>query len=443
MPFLVSAQKFERGAIIDTLFCDANPSQSYALYLPSNYSEEKSWPIIYIFDPAARGTLPLKIFKMAAEELGYILVCSNNSKNGSWSVVFESARAIKKDTELKFSIDKNRVYTSGFSGGSRAAMVMAKSVYNARGIIANAGAYPSKSRYLIKREDSIAYAAIVGNRDMNYLEHKQMARSLTDQQVDNMLIISNNVHQWASSREVYLALQWLELKTDKKLQSNRKEKILENVTIWGDSVLIQPEYMNSLPLLHQLGHEYQLSFSKSPFELLESKTVQKQLKTQRKAEAREEQALKKYMGAIATLPQTKFDPKLDSIHTVNWWKTEIDRLKKKEGSEKYDVSRSAIRLSNYIWASFAELSFSYESKGNFEFALELNELWQYAQPKSIWANYSCAKIYAKSGDQVAAIKALYRAQALGMSKKLSLINEPVFDQLQDMEEYQVLLTLLE
>ena len=45
----------ERGKIIDTVRCKLNPKFSYALYLPDNYSDTVKWPIIYIFDPAARG----------------------------------------------------------------------------------------------------------------------------------------------------------------------------------------------------------------------------------------------------------------------------------------------------------------------------------------------------------------------------------------------------
>lgn len=439
----MSAQQFGKERIIDTVFCDKDLSQSYALYLPSNYTPDKHWPIIYIFEPAARGTLPLKIFKKAAEDLGYILVSSNNSKNGEWSIVFKAARAMKKDTEAKFSIDPNRIYTAGFSGGSRAAMAMGKSVFSARGIIANAGAYPSKNQYLIKKKDSIAYAAIVGNRDMNYLEHKQLARSFTNLQIDNLLIISNSTHQWASSGEVNLALQWMELKTNNTLQSNRKKKILDNITIWGDSALNQPEFIYSLSLLQQLGNEYNISFSKSLHELLDIKPVQKQLKTQRKLEEKEDQQLKYYMNAFTSLYQTQLNSTLDSVHTKKWWRSEIDKLHKKERSEKEFVVLSALRMSNYIWASFAEISFNYENKGNYDFALELNELWQYVEPQSAWAIYSQAKIYVKLGDKMVAVKALYRAQELGMTKKASLINEPVFQQLKDLEEYQALLTLLE
>lgn len=438
----VSAQTFKKGGIIDTVACSSNPSQSYALYLPSNYTKEQSWPIIYIFEPAARGKLPLRIFQKSAEEFGYILVCSNNSKNGSWANVFEAAKAMKKDTELKFNIDSERIYTSGFSGGSRAAMVMAKSVYKARGIIACAGAYPSKNQYMITANDSIAYAAIVGNLDMNYLEHIQLAEELTSKEIDNVLFITNKTHQWANSKEIFLAMQWLELRTNDRLNPAKRDEIIDRFKFFGDR-LISQNLTYTLPMLKHLEGEFGLNFSRSTTELLNSKSVQKELKESKKIEIKELKHQKVLIQAFATIPQTKLDPTLDSIHTVRWWKFEIDKLRRKGESKNQYQSNSAKRLSNYIWASFAEISITYEIKGEYLFAIDLNKLWQYAQPKSVWAVYSSAKLYALTGDDEEVIKSLYKAKELGMSKKSRLNNQPAFQHLNGSKEFQDILAQLE
>jgi hypothetical protein len=45
----------QTGVITPKIICIAKPDQSYAVYLPSNYSADRKWPILYAFDPAARG----------------------------------------------------------------------------------------------------------------------------------------------------------------------------------------------------------------------------------------------------------------------------------------------------------------------------------------------------------------------------------------------------
>ncbi len=74
---------FQPGILIDTVRCLKSPDQSYALYLPAAYDATRTWPVVYLFDPAARGALPSQHFRQAAEMYGYILICSNNSRNGS------------------------------------------------------------------------------------------------------------------------------------------------------------------------------------------------------------------------------------------------------------------------------------------------------------------------------------------------------------------------
>ncbi len=69
------------GQVIEKVLCTGLLGQSYALYLPSNYTPSKRWPILYAFDPGARGRIPVTLYKDAAEKHGYIVAGSNNSQN--------------------------------------------------------------------------------------------------------------------------------------------------------------------------------------------------------------------------------------------------------------------------------------------------------------------------------------------------------------------------
>src|SRR5215469_3952404 len=51
------------GLIADVV-CASDATESYALYLPSTYTQSKRWPIIYFFDPAGRGRPPPDLYKM-------------------------------------------------------------------------------------------------------------------------------------------------------------------------------------------------------------------------------------------------------------------------------------------------------------------------------------------------------------------------------------------
>src|SRR5882757_2261698 len=69
------------GVVIEKVTSSSDPTQSYALYLPSTYTPTRKFPILYCFDPGARGAFPVNRFKEAAEKYNYIVVGSNISRN--------------------------------------------------------------------------------------------------------------------------------------------------------------------------------------------------------------------------------------------------------------------------------------------------------------------------------------------------------------------------
>src|ERR1041385_685120 len=119
------------GKITDHILCDAQPQLSYCLYLPTSYSPTKTFPVIFIFDAHADGKLPAEKYHNLAEESGFILIASNNSRNGiQYDSLLSMAKDMMLDASGKFSIEANRKYVMGFSGGARVAGVVASTEQN-------------------------------------------------------------------------------------------------------------------------------------------------------------------------------------------------------------------------------------------------------------------------------------------------------------------------
>ena len=124
-PAIAQNKSIPRGQIVERIEALNDSSQSYALYLPSNYTPDRKWPVLYAFDPGARGRVPVERFKEAAEKYGWIVLGSNNSRNGPWAVSINAWNAMQTDTHQRFAIDDERMYATGFSGGARAAVRIA------------------------------------------------------------------------------------------------------------------------------------------------------------------------------------------------------------------------------------------------------------------------------------------------------------------------------
>src|SRR5262249_497702 len=173
-----ASQALQPGALIPHQTCIEHPEQSYAVYLPAQYTASKKWPIVYAFDPAARGKVPVELMKSAAERYAYIVVGTNNSRNGSWKVEAEAAQAMLQDTHSQLSIDVRPVYLAGFSGGARVASQIAMLCKCAAGVILNGAGFPSGASP--SRDAIFAVFSAVGNFDFNYPEVARLDQKLED-----------------------------------------------------------------------------------------------------------------------------------------------------------------------------------------------------------------------------------------------------------------------
>jgi predicted esterase len=113
------------GEVIPRVVCQAKPAFSYALYLPTGYRADRPWPVLFGFSPGGAGEEPVRLFQKAAERFGWIVVGSNDSRNGPLRPALEASEALWEDVHARFAVDPKRSYGAGFSGGARMALRLA------------------------------------------------------------------------------------------------------------------------------------------------------------------------------------------------------------------------------------------------------------------------------------------------------------------------------
>lgn len=197
------------GQIIEKVICQDKPEQTYALYLPSSYSSDKSWPILLTLDPGARGKVAIEHFKEAAETYGWIIAASNNSRNGPIEPSMQAINAIWNDARARFSIDNRRVYFAGFSGAARAAITIANACNCAAGLITGGAGFPH--RFSPSATTLPALYTTVGTDDFNFPEVKEAGDALAKAQVEHQVRVFSGRHEWAPSSVLVEAVEWMEL----------------------------------------------------------------------------------------------------------------------------------------------------------------------------------------------------------------------------------------
>ena len=222
------AEELPKGVVVEKVASRDDAEQTYALYLPSGYTPEKSWPIVYAFDPGARGKIPVELFREAAERDGYIVVGSNNSRNGPDVPFQKILTTLWDDTHARFNVDARRVYAAGFSGGARVACLFAY-VYEKRvaGVIACGAGFPSNIRP--SPSTPFAFYGVAGVDDFNYFELRDLDHVLDELGLTHRMRTFEGGHEWPPAVVCAEALAWMRLQASKQAGGKRDEKFVNEL----------------------------------------------------------------------------------------------------------------------------------------------------------------------------------------------------------------------
>jgi dienelactone hydrolase len=198
------------GAVLEDVRCTADPAFSYSLYLPSGYTAARRWPVLYVFSPAGRGVVPVRSLAAAAEQLGYIVVGSNDARNGPWEQIFAAQRALWKEVNGRFAVDPRRSYATGFSGGARAAVELAlKHRGHFAGLILCGGVFSPQTEF--PDRGGLVVVGLVGDSDLNLEEHLRSEQLLAARGYPVWQEVFVGGHRWPDSELYGSGLELLEV----------------------------------------------------------------------------------------------------------------------------------------------------------------------------------------------------------------------------------------
>ena len=442
---LLFSQVSDKDQITDTVHCRNAIGQSYALYRPAQYDNKKSWPVILIFDPAARGKTGVSTFIEAGRKYGFILACSNNSRNGPLQDNFAAAAAMFQDVEERFTVDQKRIYAAGFSGGSRFAMAFAVKEKKISGVIGCGAGLPNDRNYLPSGNTDFLYYGLAGTRDMNYLEmHDLLGFFSSKTRVISYFRTFPGGHQWPGSDLITEAVEWLVLQTmnRKIIPADRTflsyvENKTQNLI---NSQLSAGNQADAIMYMRFAARDFQgTPFASGMTKLLtdseKSAEYQKAIRKWNKMAATEQEKKEKYLNYLSEIVNSGSLPDSASV----WWRNETRELIRLRDKGSPEISQMASRVLNFISILCSEQGTSYYRNRFYAQAAFMFEICTLSDSENPNNYYNLARSLAGSGKSKESVDALSAAMNHGFNSRKTVESDPAFGKIRGDTRYKALI----
>ncbi len=209
--------ELQPGKVTEHITSFSQPSQKYALFLPTEYTPEKHHPIVFILDPRQRALFPLMNFKDAADSLGYILISSYNSRSdGDPQINIDALNTMINDAFQLVSVDTTRFYLAGFSGTARMNWSFGFEIPQyVAGIISYGAGMAQGARLntdkLQNEGTPFSFYGATGYRDFNYFELVGLDYRLESARFEKHITFFDGGHHWPPVFYFEDALYWMEI----------------------------------------------------------------------------------------------------------------------------------------------------------------------------------------------------------------------------------------
>jgi len=435
------------GVVTEKVVIPSHPDQSYAVYLPTNYTPDHSWPIVFCLDPRARGKTAIEHFVVGGEKYGYVVVCSNNSRNGlNWPLISDIFSNFWDDAHSRFNIDVKRTYAAGFSGGSRLASTFASKCQGClAGVIGCGAGFPGEIEPNPKAP--FAYFGIVGVDDFNFGEMWQLEKKFNNLTTPYHFETFSGGHEWPPRENIEQALAWLRLREIKPSTTTVDKNFLEDQLklrlTTAEKLLASQQFVDAQRAFVSVVQDFQ-----GLIDTADAKKKAEQLSKSgelKKAVVADEELYRRQLreaGEIRMLWMKPAEPD-DTGLSHSEVTSRLSELKKKRDLTTDSRDRRLARriLTQLTIESYEAAQASLRSS-DYSPALVNLQLVEEIDPKSPNVSYEVARVYALKRQKKPALQSLEKAVSLGFKDGSRLKTDDAFNSLTDEPRFQKLLTTL-
>ncbi len=339
------------GTVTDSLPILGLPDANYSLYLPSDFSNEKRWPIIFVFDIEGRNNATTNLFRSAAEEQGYIVASPNmDLRSQPIDSIVKKATMFVQNVVSLVPVNSDLVYAAGLGNGAQLASSLPLIFNKINGIMAVGNSFVNP-KYIDKTRPYM-FVGLAGRKDYMIYEMEKYLKFYD--KIDfpaNIYYFDGKENEWPESPVISNATSSFTLNA---IRNNLRE---------ADKDFINSMYQKELDYIQALRRQrhFYMAFVKlermiEKFEDFGYKEELEEFAKSLKREKAFKSQRRDFKKAISyeKFQQDEYEFLLQSdvmavnFQNIGWWALQIDELEKlKESTDEFKAN-VAYRLHGYL-----------------------------------------------------------------------------------------------
>jgi dienelactone hydrolase len=399
----------DTAVVIQTIRCREDTAQTYCIALPADYDPARRYPVIFVFDPHGDGHLAVHTFLKGASEFGSIVAGSNVIRNGYEQTEYALQR-LAGDVGSRYSVDMDRMYAAGFSGGGRVAQQFSQLTTSIKSVASIGAGYSLDPSGTLRNKVSMIF--IAGNEDFNYHEIRSSDQVLRAAGIHYYILEYPGKHAWPGDEIILDVLHWFEFdyyrRNPARVQKQTVKKYMAEIRMQARHQEVQQDaygaagtYAKGISFLSGIVRTGSLKSKLAGLQKTEAyKQSEKQAGDALALESRLQQA---YMLALKE-------------HDTLWWKNEMRGLDEKINHDSNSTMQPVYsRIKNFI--SIAAYSYCNGSlrQNDLRTAERYISIYRTVDPGNPDVSYFNALFLSKSGRQDAAADSFRKAVADGFT----------------------------
>lgn len=330
---------------------DSIPS-SFSLYLPRDFSVEKQWPLLLVFDLDGKERQALSIFVAAAEEEGYLLAAPKVRDTVSLTKNMIVTNNVLEEIVNMLPIQRERIYTAGAAGGGRFAGLVPIFIKGVNGTLSMGASLTNTDLLNVKRP--FHFIGVVSKNDYNYTTMLDDEKLLDRFKFPNQVLLHEQKSAWPEITYLQKGLQLFTLGA-----MGRK-------WIPTDSAYVEAAYQEDVAKVNRLKNSGELIWAEQYLGEMMSmygahknldslREVQKELRPYKQYRAMKRSENAAFSKEILMKENYQYDMEEDmfahNFKNLGWWNyqmTELDKFIKGSNIHEQEMGNRLVGFLNAL-----------------------------------------------------------------------------------------------